>query len=112
MTSIWDIACYSLVEVDVSVVLAASVTALKMEAVNGSETSINFCKTIRRNNPEGSRHIRLRENLKSHVFFILHKLLSFKGELHLLLLVTMQSKCDLLLIRTNNHRILSMQAWL
>jgi hypothetical protein len=37
-----------------------------MEAVGTSETSVNFCQTIRRNNPENSHlHALRRENLKS-----------------------------------------------
>jgi hypothetical protein len=42
--------------------------ALMMEAVNTSETSVNFCQTTRRNIPENSQiHIRRREDLKSQV---------------------------------------------
>jgi hypothetical protein len=42
--------------------------ALMMEAVITSETSINFCQTIRRNNPEDNHlHTRRRENLRSQL---------------------------------------------
>jgi hypothetical protein len=41
--------------------------ALMMEAASTSETSVNFCRTIWRNNPEDSHlHTRRHENLKSH----------------------------------------------
>jgi hypothetical protein len=43
------------------------VIALMMEAASTSETSVNFCQTTRRNNPEDSHlHTRRRENLKFH----------------------------------------------
>jgi hypothetical protein len=46
--------------------LAASITALMMEAARTSETSVNVYQTTRRYNPEDSHlHTRLRENLKS-----------------------------------------------
>jgi hypothetical protein len=46
---------------------AASIIALMMEAESTSETSVNFYKTTRRNNPEDNHlHTRRRENLKSH----------------------------------------------
>jgi hypothetical protein len=42
-----------------------------MEAVNTSETSVNFYETTRRNIPEDSHlHIRHRENIKSHKMFL------------------------------------------
>jgi hypothetical protein len=54
---------------DVSGVLAVSINrtiALLMEAIDTSETSVNFYQTTRPNNPEDSHlHIRCRENLKS-----------------------------------------------
>jgi hypothetical protein len=56
---------------DVSEVLVAAskAIALMMEAASTSETSVNFCQTTRRNNPEVSHlHTRRRENLKSHTF--------------------------------------------
>jgi hypothetical protein len=38
-----------------------------MEAASTSETSVNFYRATRRNNPEDSHlHTRRRENLKSH----------------------------------------------
>jgi hypothetical protein len=37
-----------------------------IEAVSTSETSVNFHETTRRSIPEGCRHTRRRENLKSH----------------------------------------------
>jgi hypothetical protein len=41
--------------------------ALMMEAASISETSVSFCQTARRNNPEDSHlHTRRRESLKSH----------------------------------------------
>jgi hypothetical protein len=43
-------------------------SALMMEAASTRETSLNFCQTTRRNNPEDSHlHTRSRENLKSHL---------------------------------------------
>jgi hypothetical protein len=40
--------------------------AVMMEAANTSETSVNFYRTTRRNNPEDSHlHTRRRENLRS-----------------------------------------------
>jgi hypothetical protein len=55
---------------DISEVLAASiiraVIALMMEAASTSETSVNFCQTAQRNNPEDSRpHTHRHEKLKS-----------------------------------------------
>jgi hypothetical protein len=47
MTAFWDIEPCSLVEVDRRFI------ALTMEAVNTSETSVNFYETTRRNIPEG-----------------------------------------------------------
>jgi hypothetical protein len=42
------------------------------EAASTSETSAHFYQTTRRNNPEDSHlHTRLRENLKSHTYFLL-----------------------------------------
>jgi hypothetical protein len=42
--------------------------ALMMEAAITSKTSVNFCYTIRCNNPEVSHlHTRRRENLKAHL---------------------------------------------
>jgi hypothetical protein len=42
--------------------------ALMMVSVSTSDTSVNFYKTTRRNNPEDSHlHTRRRENLKSHI---------------------------------------------
>jgi hypothetical protein len=39
-----------------------------MEAASTFETSVNFCGTMRRNNPEDSHiHTRRRENLRSHL---------------------------------------------
>jgi hypothetical protein len=38
-----------------------------MEAVSTSETSVNFYKTTRRNNPEDSHIYTRRENLKSRL---------------------------------------------
>jgi hypothetical protein len=39
----------------------------RFRGASTSETSVNFCETTRRNNPEDSRlHTRRRENLKSH----------------------------------------------
>jgi hypothetical protein len=50
-----------------------AIIALVMEAVSTFETSVNFCETTRRNNPEDShlptRHL---ENLKSHLLVSLH----------------------------------------
>jgi hypothetical protein len=37
-----------------------------MEAVSTSETSVNFCDTIRRNIPENRHHTRRHENLESY----------------------------------------------
>jgi hypothetical protein len=53
---------------DVSEVLADSVIrAMVTEAETTSETSENFYRTARRNNPEGSQlRIRRLENLRSH----------------------------------------------
>jgi hypothetical protein len=46
--------------------VAAMIIALMMEAINTSETSVNFYQTTRRNNPEDSHlYTRRRENLKS-----------------------------------------------
>jgi hypothetical protein len=42
------------------------VIALVMEAATTSETSVNFCRTTQRNNPE-DLHIRRREELKSYL---------------------------------------------
>jgi hypothetical protein len=42
--------------------------ALIMEVADTSETSVNFYRTTRRDNPEDSHlHTRRRENLKSHL---------------------------------------------
>jgi hypothetical protein len=46
--------------------------ALMVEAARNYETSVNFYRTTRRNNPEDNHlHIRRRENLKSHRVFSL-----------------------------------------
>jgi hypothetical protein len=48
-----------------------------METANTSETSLNFYKTTRRNNPEDNHfHTRRRENLKSYEegFFLISKI--------------------------------------
>jgi hypothetical protein len=46
--------------------------AMMMEAVSTSETSVNCYQTTRRNIPEDSHlHTRRRENLKSHLIFLL-----------------------------------------
>jgi hypothetical protein len=68
MAVFWVVAPCSLVEVtNVSEVLAASITALMMEAARTSETLVNVYQTTRRYNPEDS-HLRThrRENLKSY----------------------------------------------
>jgi hypothetical protein len=45
--------------------------ALMMVAASTSETSINFCETTRRNNPEDSHlRTRRRENLKANDLFV------------------------------------------
>jgi hypothetical protein len=45
-----------------------AISFLMIEAASTSETSVNFYKTTRRNNPEDSHlHIRRRENLKSQL---------------------------------------------
>jgi hypothetical protein len=64
MTVFWDVAPCSLVETDdVSEVITASIIALMMEAVNTSETSVNFYHTSRINGPEdGHLHTRRREH--------------------------------------------------
>jgi hypothetical protein len=47
---------------------SSGLIALMIEAVNTSETSVNFYQTTRRNNPEDSHlHTQRRENLKSHL---------------------------------------------
>jgi hypothetical protein len=55
---------------NISEVLDASIIgkiALMMEAASTSETSVNFYRTTRRNNPGDSHlHTRSRENLRSH----------------------------------------------
>jgi hypothetical protein len=44
-----------------------AIIALMMEAASASETSVNFYRTVWRNNPENSHlHTSSRENLKSH----------------------------------------------
>jgi hypothetical protein len=70
MTTFWDIALCSLVEVEQrfrgSYCRHHALIALMMEAVRTSETSVNFYETTRRRNPEDhSRHLHRRENLKS-----------------------------------------------
>jgi hypothetical protein len=66
MTVFWNVVPCSLVDIDVSEVLTASVIAPMMEAVSTSETSVSFYQTTRRNIPEGSYlPIRRHENLKS-----------------------------------------------
>jgi hypothetical protein len=54
-------------------VLAGSIIrVIMMEAASTSETSVNFYRTIRRNIPKDNRlHTRRRENLKSHMIFLL-----------------------------------------
>jgi hypothetical protein len=55
--------------------VVASIIALMMEAVSTSETSVNFYKCTRRKNPEDSHlHTRRRENLKSHLVFLMLEL--------------------------------------
>jgi hypothetical protein len=68
MAVFWVVAPCSLVEVyHVSEVIAVSIRAM-MEATSTSETSVNFYKTVPRNNPEDSHlHTRRRENLKSRL---------------------------------------------
>jgi hypothetical protein len=61
VTVSWDVAPYSLVEIDRFI-------ALMMEAVSISEMSINFYQTTLCNIPEYSHfHTRRRENLKSQL---------------------------------------------
>jgi hypothetical protein len=61
MTVLWDVAPYSLVEIDRCLI------ALMMEAVSTSKTSVSLYQTTRRNIPEDSHlHTRRRENLKLH----------------------------------------------
>jgi hypothetical protein len=47
---------------DVSELLTASIIAMLVEAINTSETSVNFYQTTRRNNAEDS-HLQVREKL-------------------------------------------------
>jgi hypothetical protein len=50
-------------------IMQFSLITLMMEAINTSETSVNFYQTSRRNIPEDCHlHIRRRENLKSQKF--------------------------------------------
>jgi hypothetical protein len=46
-------------------VLPTSIFALMMEAVNISETSVNFYQTVRRNNPEDG-HLHTLKDLTEH----------------------------------------------
>jgi hypothetical protein len=56
---------------DVSEVRTASITAVMMEALRTSETSVNFNVNTRRYIAEDSKlHTRCRENLKSHIIYL------------------------------------------
>jgi hypothetical protein len=70
MTAFWDIAPYTLVEVDRRFRSAyCIIKAVIMEAVHTSETSVNFYEVTRRSIPEGC-HL---ESL--HCFSMAHKTL-------------------------------------
>jgi hypothetical protein len=71
MTAFWDIAPFSFVEVYIrfrgAYCLHHQLIVLMMDAVNTSETSVDFYETTRHNIPEGYHlHIRRRENVKSN----------------------------------------------
>jgi hypothetical protein len=69
--------CWTKIAVFWDVAPCSPVIALKMEAVNTSETSVNIYQTTRRNIPEDSHlHTRLRENPKSHQIFNSFNMLS------------------------------------
>jgi hypothetical protein len=58
--------------ISIITVISASIIALMMEAISTSETYVNFYQNTRRNIPEDSHlHTRRRENLKSHLIFII-----------------------------------------
>jgi hypothetical protein len=67
ITVFWDVAPCSLVEV------YGWAMALMMEvgAESTSETPVNLYQTTQRNISENSLHTRHRENLKSHIFFLI-----------------------------------------
>jgi hypothetical protein len=66
MTAFCDTApCGSYKLTDVSEVLTVSIIALIMEAINISETLVNFYETTRRNIPERFIHTRRRKNVKT-----------------------------------------------
>jgi hypothetical protein len=69
MAVFWVVELCSLVEVNQRFIGACCLHLQGKEAASTSETSVNFCQTTRRNNPEDSHlHTRHRGNLKSQLW--------------------------------------------